>query len=439
MKLTAQQYRQRAADAHAKAKAINDRASAEGRDLTAEEQAEFDGAITSGNEAAAAARQADARSAALSGLAESALGDVALAAVPAASGILVGEDRATLKPFRSFGEYLVAVARAGSPGGVVDPRLLPMQAGPTGMGTGVPSDGGFLVGKTYTDALLARVRETAILYPKCFEIPIGPNENGAEAPYIDETSRATGSRWGGVQVYRRGEAETVTATKTKIGKWSCDLEDLMGLAYASDRALRDAVQLEAILSAAFESEMAFSADDEIFRGNGVGQCLGVLNAAATITQAKEGSQTADTVNANNVAKMYSRMKPSLQNGAEWFINSAVFPQLMTMTISNQPIWLPPNGFISAPGGILLGKPVNIIEQASAIGDLGDILYANLKDYGVVTKGGIQADSSMHVRFLYGERTFRWVWPFNGQPLAKTVPTAYKGANTQGAFVILEAR
>jgi HK97 family phage major capsid protein len=438
MKLTAQQYRQRAAEAHAKAKAINDRASAEGRDLTAEEQAEFDAAITAGKEAAQSARQTESRAAALVGLMDAGRGDVVLAG-PAPSGVQVGADLATTKPFQSFGEYMIAVAKAGTPGGVVDPRLLPLQAGPSGLSTGVPSEGGFLVQKDYSTMLLDRGREESILYPYCTKVPVGEAADGVEAPYIDETSRATGSRWGGVQVYRRGEAETVTSKLPKFGKWTLDLEDLMGLAYATERSLRDAAQLEAILTNAFASEFGFTLDDEIVRGNGVGQCLGILNSAALVTQAAEGAQTAATVNDKNVAKMYSRMPGRLKGGAIWLYNSEVYPQFPQLTTANQPMFLPPGGLRDAPGGLLLGKPLVELEQCSALGTVGDLLFANLGEYVLVEKGGVEGDSSIHVRFIYNERTFRWVWRINGQPKQKTAPTAYKGSNTQSPFVALAAR
>jgi hypothetical protein len=58
--------------------------------------------------------------------------------------------------------------------------------------------------------------------------------------YLDETSRATGSRWGGIQVYRAAEADSATAKKPQLGRWECRLEDIIGLAYITERLLRDA-------------------------------------------------------------------------------------------------------------------------------------------------------------------------------------------------------
>lgn len=341
--------------------------------------------------------------------------------------------------FTSMGDFLVAVAQAGMPGGRVDPRLLPAQAGPTGLSSGVPSDGGFLVRRDWSGQLLQRAAEQAQLLPRCFGVPIGAEFDGLELPMVDETSRATGSRWGGVRVYRRAEADTVTASKPKVGKIDLQLEDLMGLAYATNRILRDGVALSAILERAFASEFAFVADDEIFRGNGVGQMLGFQNSPALVTVAAEAAQTADTVKAENVVKMFARMPARLVGGAAWLINLEVLPQLMVMTLGQQPIFLPGGSIANAPYGLLLGRPIVPIEQASAIGDVGDINFVNLNEYMVITKGGVEAAESMHVRFIYNEMAFRWVYRINGQPLWKTAVTPYKGANTLSPFITLAAR
>lgn len=351
-------------------------------------------------------------------------------------------------PIRSLGEFLQAVACASSP--IIASRIpnaqelvnrLHAYSAASGMSVGVPADGGYLVRKDWSAQLLDRARENAVLLPRTRTIGIGGDFDGLEYPYIDESSRVDGSRWGGVQIYWKAEAATVTAKQPKIGKGELRLEEIMGLAYVTERLLRDSTALQGLLSDAFASEFAFKVDDSILRGSGSGQCLGILNSAALVTQAAEGSQTADTVNVDNVLKMYSRMPGRLKGGAVWLIHSDVMTQLPKMTIGQQPVWLPPGGVQNSPLSTLLGKPVIEIEQASALGDVGDILFVNLREYVTIAKEGegLRADSSMHVRFLNDEMTFRWVYRINGQPAARTAVTPFKGSSTQSAFVALAAR
>jgi len=342
--------------------------------------------------------------------------------------------------FPTFGEFLQAVAFAGMPGRSADPRLFAA----SGASSGVPSDGGFLVRTDWSLALLEKAMIAAVLAPKCKRIQIGAGSDGLEAPYVDESSRATGSRWGGVQVYRAAEAAAVTATKPKLGKFELRLEDLKGLFYATDRLLRDAVALEAIAMSAFPDEFAFKLDDEILRGTGAGQCQGILNAGALVTVAKESGQAADTIVAENVMKMHSRLLARNMGGAIWYINQEILPQLYTMAVAigvgGVPVYMPANGLSSAPFGTLFGRPVQPLEQASGLGDLGDIVLADLGEYLLIDKPMTSA-SSMHVRFIYDEMTFRWTWPVNGRPIPATATTPYKAtsATSLSPFVTLAAR
>lgn len=371
---------------------------------------------------------------------------------PAAGGdrqpaIVVGRDLSV--EFRSFGEFLQAVVVATSPtlaSRIPNAELLlhklgAYQAAASGMSVGTPQDGGYLVRTDWSTAMLDRAREQAVLLPRTRNIEIGGDFDALEYPYVDETSRATGSRWGGVQVYRKAEAATVTAKQPKIGKGELRLEEIMGLAYATERLIRDASALQGLLGTAFESEFAFTIDNEIFRGDGVGRCLGFFGHAANVSVAKETNQAAASVVAGNVLKMYARMPARLKAGSIWLIHPDVMTQLPQMAIGQQPVWLPPGQLTQAPGGLLLGKPVVEIEQCEALGTEGDIVFANLNEYVTITKAGegLRADSSMHVRFLYDEMAFRWVYRINGQPTWKTSLTPFKGSSNLSPFVTLAVR
>src|SRR5690606_26490522 len=115
----------------------------------------------------------------------------------------------------------------------------------------------------------------------------------------------------------------------------------------------------------------------IMWGNGVGQPLGYMNSGALVEVAKESTQSAGTVVAENVANMYARMLGDGISRAVWFVNSDVLPQLFTMTLGNQPIWTPPaTGFANAPGGFLFGRPIVPTEHCETVGTKGDIQFVD---------------------------------------------------------------
>lgn len=349
----------------------------------------------------------------------------------------------------AFGNFLQAVANY-SLGKGMDPRLVQGPTAASGMSTGVGSDGGFLVRTDFSTMLLDRAMSTSVLAPRCTTINIGENADGIEMPYVDETSRVTGSRWGGVQIYRRAEAATVTAKKPALGYLEIRLEDLMGLCYATDRSLRDATSLSQIIQRSFAEEFAFVVDDEIFRGDGAGKCLGFKSSPAKVAVDKETSQVAATIVAENAMKMRVRMPARQWPGAIWLINQDALPQLWQMSIKVKNvagaenvggfgIYQPANGLAGQQYDTLFGRPIIAIEHADTLGTEGDFCYVNLSEYILIQKGALETAESIHVRFLYGENTFRFMYRINGAPAWKSALTPYKGTNTQSPFVTLAVR
>jgi HK97 family phage major capsid protein len=338
-----------------------------------------------------------------------------------------------------LGETLVAVAKATKREQLSE-REQTLIAGPSGANTTVPSEGGFLVRKDVSNILMDRVMVESSLAQRCWVVEVGPDADGIEWPLIKETSGATGSRFGGVRVYRRGEGDTVTASAPKFDRFELRLEDLMGLSYASERALRDASSLGSVISRSFGREGAFVLDDEIVRGTGVGQCQGILTAPALVTVSKKAAQTATTLVAENMVAMYSRMPGKLRTGAAWFHNQDVEPQLFTQTIgSYTAAFMPPGGLSGSPYATFLGAPLIPIPQCETMGTKGDIFFNAMSEYVLIKKGGVRMDESMHVRFIYGENTFRFQWSVNGAPAWKASWTPYKGSANQSPFVCVETR
>lgn len=341
-------------------------------------------------------------------------------------------------PFGTFGDQLMAVARSSGSGARVDDRLLAIQAAASGLNETVPAEGGYLVQPDYGTELLRDTYETGILAGRTRRRPV--QGSGFRGNAVDETSRADGSRLGGLQAYWTGEAETMTATKPKFRKVQMDLEKLTGVYYATDELLADGPALEAEVRSWFLEEFGFKFDDAIMRGSGAGMPLGILNAPALVTQAAEGGQTADTVVAANLQKMFARMPARSLANAVWTINQEVYPYLFALESTvGQRIFLAGGNLAEAPQGTILGRPIVVSEVASAIGDVGDVTFVDWNKYLLIEKGGVEAASSIHVQFLTGETAFRFVVRANGQPIPNAAITPFKGANTLSPFVALAAR
>lgn len=357
-------------------------------------------------------------------------------------GVVADPPAEEKRTFASLGDQLLAVVRASQHGATPDPRLLEIRAA-TGLGEAVDSEGGFLVQKDFIAELVKDTYDTTVVAKTCKKIPISANANGTKMNGIDETSRADGSRWGGIRAYWANEADEKTASKPKFRRIELNLNKLIGLCYATDENLQDAAQLESIIRDGFREEFGFKIDDAVINGDGAGKPLGVLAAGCLVSQAKETGQAAATVVAENVIKMWSRLMARSKPKAVWLINSEITPQLYTMSLAvgtgGIPVYMPANGLSGSPYGILFGRPVIEIEQCQALGTVGDIILGDFSQYLLADKGNIQEAQSIHVRFIYDESVFRFVYRVDGQPVRSSALTPYKGSNDISHFVALATR
>lgn len=441
--------RQKRADLVAEARGLFDLAASENRGLS-EAEAARDDAI-SAEIAALDGQIARAEAHAQRERDQAAIGGGAPASVPASP-------RAQGGAFRSFGEFLTAVAVGSPGGGPRDPRLTwqngGVNAGPTGMGEAVGADGGFLVQTDFAAGLLQNMWSNGEVASRIRRIPISAGSNGLRMNGIDETSRANGSRWGGIQTYWTSEAAAITASQPKFKRVEMELEKLTGLLYATDELLADSTALEAYMQQAFSDEFTFKTEDAILNGTGAGMPLGILNSGAVITVSKETSQASATLVAENILKMYARMPAKSLGNAVWFVNQDVLPQLYQLNVkiknvagtenvggiaTPQVVFQPPGSVGGSTLGTLMGRPVVPVEYCATLGTVGDIVFADMSQYLGIDKGGVQSASSIHVRFLYNETAFRFTYRFNGQPLWQAPVTPYKGSNTISPFIVLQAR
>jgi HK97 family phage major capsid protein len=350
------------------------------------------------------------------------------------------------QPFRTLGEQLQAIAGVALSGGTqVDNRLKweSLTSATGGAVAGIASDGGYLIQKDFSTTLLTRMNDIGNIKSRVNTIPISANSDGLELYAVDETSRATGSRWGGVQVYWGAEADEATAKKPKVRRMLLELHDLIGLAYASNRLLRDASALGSIFTQAFSEEMNFMIEDALINGNGNGKPTGVLNSGAVVSVAKRTGQAAATIIYENIVDMYSRCWLRSRPSAVWVYNQDIEPQLMTMSIgvgaAGQPVYLPPGGASATPYATLMGRPAFPVEYCATLGTTGDIMLIDFSQIAAIEKDAMQSDQSIHVRFTTNENTFRFIYRYDAQPTWSSALTPFKGSASKSFAVKLDTR
>lgn len=347
------------------------------------------------------------------------------------------------KGFKTLAHFATKVFDAGQ--NVRGDEMLMHVAAGTGMTQAVNADGGVLVPPAFSKMIWDEVlRRSESLLGYCYQLPIDSGTESVTVPCISESSRADGSRHGGIRGYWKDELTELTSSKPTFREVKLTPHELYVFCYISDKLLRNAPgTASALLERAGADEIAFKIGDAIVNGDGSGKPRGVVGHAGTVSVAKETGQAAATVVLKNLSKMRSAMHVNYRAGAAWFINPEVETALDTLEFpvgtGGVPGYLPPGGISSTPYSTLYGQPVIPIEYCSALGTEGDVIYANLRGYAAAVRGMVDSAYSMHLKFDFAQTAFRLIFEMDGQPWLNTTITPFKGSRTTSPIVTLATR
>jgi HK97 family phage major capsid protein len=155
----------------------------------------------------------------------------------------------------------------------------------------------------------------------------------------------------------------------------------------------------------------------------------------------ETGQPAATVNAQNISKMWARMWARSRMNSVWFYNQDIDPQFDELALPVGTGALEPRVVTYNEAGVLRikGRPAIPTEYNATLGTVGDLVLCDLSQYLMIDKGGVQQDTSIHVRFTTAEQAFRAMYRCDGKPLWETTLTPANGSNTLSPFVALATR
>lgn len=355
--------------------------------------------------------------------------------------------------FRSLGEFASAVHNACTLNGPVDSRLVRNDASGANETTG--ADGGYLVPPDYAAGVIDLIQEQSILLPQARRVTIAGNRL-IEA-YLVESKRDDGHRHGGVLAYWKGEAQQYESSKPTFGERTTQLDKLTAICPVTEELLMDEPAIESTLDTKVAQEFAWKADAAIFGGSGSGSMpLGMVmptTNTALVTVDKESGQAAGTVNVQNILKMWNRMPAQCRANAKWYINQDLELQLMQLMMGTDtvatsdsgvtvsfggPLWLPAGAY-GNENGKLLGRDVIPLEQAAAVGAVGDIAFLDATQYLIVERAGINKQTSMHMYFDTDEVAFKFSWRVGGRPDWMTAITGANSTIARSPYVALAAR
>lgn len=262
-----------------------------------------------------------------------------------------------------------------------------------------------------------------------------------KVPVDEDTPYGTG----GVRAYWRVNAGSMTRSKPNTQRRSVPLEELYAFVEADAELRDDGARLSARLTDRSARAIRWELGNAAMFGDGVGKPLGAWNASqpGLVVVAKEDGQTASTIVVANLLNMLARFIEVESDVPVWYYHPSCLPQLMTMTIGDQPMWV--NG--DATRGIpptLFGYPAIKEHRCQPLGSQGDILLGSPMGWygarrGGEGDGGIEFASSMHLLFDYNAMAFRWTIRAGGQPYLSAPVAPMNGSATLSHFLALAER
>jgi len=359
-------------------------------------------------------------------------------------------DAARPTGFKSFGDYLLTIF-ANTFHNRYDPRLkvwggdagekpVSNKTASTGwaseqkadMQEGIGASGGFLVPDEYIPQLQMLEPEPSIVRQRASIIPM--RRRAVRIPVLDQTGGASGTpAWmGGLLGKWTEEGGTKTETEPLFKQVELVAHKLVLYTEATDELLDDsAIPLEAFLGNMYRTAIDWYEERSFLQGTGAGQPLGVINAGATITVARQAQHVFGLVDLINMLENFMGSDPV------WMITRQGLSNLMQLNgpAANPSYVFMPSARDGMPG-YLFGYPVIFSEHSMGIGTAGDVLLADWSKYLIGDRQAVTIDSSKHYKFQNDITSWRAVHRVGGQPWLSAPITLADGTAQISPFVIL---
>ncbi|MFA5714393.1 MAG: phage major capsid protein [Candidatus Paceibacterota bacterium] len=300
----------------------------------------------------------------------------------------------------------------------------------------VGASGGFLVPAEFMATLQAVTAELALVRGRASIIRMRRRQIGI--PVLDQTTTTAGiPHWfGGMQFYWAEEAELKTITDAKFREVQLVAHKLIGYTTASDELVADsAISLADFLSGplGMAGGIAWMEDYSFIRGTGVGQPLGVINAGATISVARDATNPTY----NDLCNMVENFMPS--GRGVWFISQSLFSEMLQLNgPAANPSYIWGNAIAGVPN-TLLGYPVVFTEKCPLRNNPGDVILADWRYYLIGDRQATTVESTQYDLWRYDKTSWRAVHRVDGQPWLSQ-PLYYEDGTTMiSPFVILGAK
>jgi HK97 family phage major capsid protein len=320
--------------------------------------------------------------------------------------------------FRNLGEFLYELRfNPDSP----ELREMTMNQG---------DEGGILVPEQFSDELLKLEGEDPIVRPRARVIPAGnPPDAKISFPALQQGKKG---QYGGVEVNWTAEGETVGDSDAKLTDVSLEPQEVSGSITVSNKLLRNAAAMNAMLTELLRGAMIEAEDDAFIQGDGVGKPLGILNSDGAILVSRN---TSSKIVYEDVIKMMSKVYS--QSNLMWVASQSAFEDIKDMKDSaGNRVYTGPNLVKGTPAS-LEGIPLEFTGNLPTIGKKGDLMLVDMRYYWIKDGSGPFIAVSKHVKFMNNKTVIKIVRNTDGQSWVKEPLTLRDGQSKVSPFVVLQ--
>ncbi|MBA7548218.1 hypothetical protein ES705_40665 [subsurface metagenome] len=327
--------------------------------------------------------------------------------------------------FSDYEDFLNAVKNG------FDPRLKDLSGG-------VGHEGGFLLAEQFAEKIVNITIEDSIVMPRAslYGLKAGKGRTLRIPCFVDEDHSTKGIA--GIEAVWTGESTQKTKTDPIFRSLEMKTNKLVCYSVSSDELIQESgISLNEIIGNAFKKSILFKTDYVFLQGTGTGMPLGVLNSPALLVQPAETSQTASTINYDNIVGMFSKLAPASFKNAIWVASISALPEMMKLNIEvglgGEHVRI-----LQEDAGrfTLLGKECLFTEKLPALGSEGCLILADFSAYAVLLKEGIRLESSIHEGFRSDLTSFRMILQVDGQTTINKKTILLDGSTEVSQFVAL---
>ncbi len=298
------------------------------------------------------------------------------------------------------------------------------------MGNGV--NGGILIQDQFKPEILSLKPENMIVRPRATIIEAGtPPDAKITIPMFNQS----GSKgvYGGLDFQFIDEGGAKSETEVEFDLVELEPKELGGSTICTDKLLRNYPAMTSWLRKQYNMRVDAKEDYMFLRGDGIGKPRGILGCAAEKTVIRS---TASTIGFTDVQNMLMALKSDSWGNAVWIANQSTLAQFTGLVDgAGNTLFLVGDATKNIPA-TLFGIPIIFSGRTPTLGNKGDLMLADFSYYIIKEGSGPYFASSEHVYFTTNKTVIKMFKLVDGAPWVQSPLLLEDGTTTVSPFVIL---